>query len=154
MFHVIRPLAIALAAALLVMLAACEGTWATPSVVTISQVHGSGVNGLALVNMVCVEVRERVCTNRSTSVEIQFQGLHEPNRFGGVIHRGTCLQPAAVIARVGFTANSNAPGQGILGHAFLDVAIHHFLKDGYSISLEDRKGHEVACGDMRSDRFF
>src|SRR5947199_7891501 len=101
--------------------------------------------------MVCVEEKERVCTNHNTSVEIQFQGLHEPNRYGALSHLGTCLQPAAVIAKVAFTANTNAPGQGILGHAFLDIAIHHFLKDGYSISLEDSKGREVACGDMRSD---
>jgi|GEM_PF-6256376 len=149
-----RPLTVYSATAIVVALAACEGTWATPSVVTLSAVGGSRISGVALVNIRCVEEKERVCTHNNTSVEIQFQGLHEPDRYGALVKRGTCLQPAAVITKVTFAAKTNEPSQGILGHAFLDIPIHQFLKDGYSIALVDRKGREVACGDMRSDRFF
>jgi hypothetical protein len=137
-----------------VMPAACEGTWATPSVFTLSPAGGSHVSGLAVVTMVCVEEKERVCTTHDTSVEIQFQTLNDSGRYGALIRRGSCLRPAAVIARVSLSANSNEPSAGILGHAFLGVPIHHFLKDGYSIALKDRKGGEIACGDMRSDRFY
>jgi hypothetical protein len=140
--------------AITVALGACEGTWATPSIFKLSPVGGSNIHGLALVNMVCVEVKERVCTTHNTGVEIQFPGLHEPGRYRAAIQRGPCLQPSAVTARVAFTANANEPAQGLLGHAFLDLGIHHFLKDGYSIALEDRKGRKVSCGDIRSDRFF
>ncbi len=134
-------------------LAGCEGTWGTPSIFKISPVGGSHVQGLALVNMVCVEMK-RGCTTYYTGVELQFQGLHEPGRYGAVIERGTCLQPATIIRKVPLSANANEPAQGLLGQTLLDMGIHHFLKDGYSIALRDRKGRKIACGDIVSDRFF
>lgn len=102
--------------------------------------------------MVCVEVK-RGCATYDTSVELQFQGLHVPGRYGALIERGTCLRPVAVIAKVPL-AGTNEPAQGLLGHMFLDLGIHHFLKDGYSITLQDRKSRTVSCGDIHSDRFY
>jgi hypothetical protein len=148
-----RPLAAGLAVALAVTLNACEGTWATPSIFELSPVGHSHIRGLARVDMVCVEVKERVCTTHNTSVELQFQQLHDPGRYGAFIQRGACLQPATVITKISLSA-TNEPSQGLLGHAFLDLGIHHFLKDGYSIALRNRQGQQVACGDIQSDRFY
>ncbi len=97
---------------------------------------------------------KRGCTTYQTGVEIQFQGLHEPSRYRALIQRGTCLQPVAIVAKLALSASADNPNEGLLGYTFLDLGIHHFLKDGYSIALQDRKGRKVACGDIVSDRVF
>jgi len=106
-----------------------------------------------MVSMICVEVK-RGCTTYYTGVQLQFQGLHEGGRYRAFVQRGTCLKPGAFIAKVALSSNAERPHDGLLGFTSLDLGIHHFLKDGYLITLQGRDGRRVACGDIRSDRFF
>ena len=103
--------------------------------------------------MVCVEMK-RGCTTYDTGVNLQFPTLRDAGRYVALIQRGPCLRPVTVIAKMLLFYDANRPGDGMLGYRTLNLGIHHFLKDGYSIALQDRDGKNVACGDIRSDRFY
>lgn len=139
-------------AAIMALLTGCEGTWASTNQVDLRPVGGSHISGIAGITLDRLRLQNHLPAG--TNIEVQFRDLRDASRFVGLLQRGLCEQntPTERISRFGLYANED-PNEGIQGDAHVDIPIHAIMKDGYSLSLVDRKSKRtLSCGDLQTSR--
>lgn len=135
---------------------ACEGTGATPSFFQIKPVK-SKISGQVMASMTCARTNPQSgrCISYGTSLEVQFQALHDPKTYVAVIQHGRCNGPGGAFSRVTMRTVDGERSEGIVGDTFVDEPIHKFLTAGNSAALYDRSVKRVvACGDLLTGRAF
>lgn len=139
---------------LLVLLAGCEGTWATPNQINLQPANGSHISGIASARVFTYAGVRSVHVTAGSDIDVQFQQLHDPRPYVLVVEHGTCAHPGSRVARLGLYPYSE-PNEGLESTGHVDVPIHHLMKDGYAIALLDRRrGTIVSCGDLQTNRPF
>lgn len=140
------------AAMSVLLLAACEGTWASPNQVHLHPMHGSRISGIAGISISANRLRQNMPVG--TDIDAQFPGLNDPKPYVLQLQRGSCTQPASGAIAERFALYPGADDRdGIESSAHVDVPIHSIMKGGYYVSLVDRRTKRVvSCGDLHTDR--
>jgi len=134
----------------LVLLVACEGS--APSFYAINS-KDSKLTGQAMLDMACIRYNSYGgnCVGYGTSIEVQFENLHNSRPYIALLRKGKCSeQQASVISRVRLRIIEFEPSEGALADfALVDQPIHWFIQDRHSVALYDLRSKQIAaCGDL------
>jgi|GEM_PF-4217663 len=124
----------------------CEGTWGTPSLFTIGPLNRSNIKGIAMAHMVCTKFNTKLkndstCHGYGTSIQVQFETLHDARPYVAIIQRGYCSSPKDILVRIHLSTNDVQASAGSQGYARLDMPITALLHNGYSAALYDKRVH-------------
>lgn len=138
------------------LLSACETTGASPSFFKINALN-SGPSGQVMAQMECDRTNPETgtCLSYGTSLEVQFEKLHDEHRYSAMLQRGKCGSDVRVVSKVAFRSIEFEPSEGILADIFVEEPIHKFLTRGNSIAVYDKRlRKKVACGNLQTDRIW
>jgi hypothetical protein len=131
----------------LIVLTACQGSWADATVVHLNSVDASGVKGLAVVSVGCTYPgSSRRCLPDGSVIQSQIiAAKNDSEKYRVILVKANCDRRPANGVELGSGETAETPG----GSKHLDIPINALTGGDYTVIVLSQTRSVVACGVIR-----